>query len=267
LQEPIAASLAYGFQNHSDNAFWLVYDIGGGTFDAAVMHVRDGAIQVVNHRGDMNLGGKLIDWEVVEQVFVPALSSFSLANFRRGNDKWRAAFAKLKLHAEKAKIALTRDTTCEIAGEYICVDDSGEPVLLDVLITRSQLERLIEPYLVKTVNICRNVLKEKKLGSGDISKVVLVGGPTVTPLLRELLPDSKAGLGIPIDFSVDPLTVVAQGAALFAGGQRRPDVRAQAQAGEFALSLEQIIDVHDLSLEPGKAAGLCGFFFAIDAVA
>jgi molecular chaperone DnaK len=238
LQEPIAASLAYGFQNHSDNAFWLVYDIGGGTFDAAVMHVRDGAIQVVNHRGDMNLGGKLIDWEVVEQVFVPALSSFSLANFRRGNDKWRAAFAKLKLHAEKAKIALTRDTTCEIAGEYICVDDSGEPVLLDVLITRSQLERLIEPYLVKTVNICRNVLKEKKLGPGDISKVVLVGGPTVTPLFREVLPDTKDGLGIPIDFSVDPLTVVAQGAALFAGGQRRPEVRGPAPAGEFTLSLE-----------------------------
>ena len=96
----------------------------------------------------------------------------------------------------------------------------------------------MEPHLVKTINICRKLLKEQKLGPGDISKVVLVGGPTVTPLLRELLPDSKAGLGIPIDFSVDPLTVVAQGAALFAGGQRRPDVRAKAQAGEFALSLE-----------------------------
>ena len=238
LQEPIAASLAYGFQNHSDNAFWLVYDIGGGTFDAAVMHVHDGAIQVVNHGGDMNLGGKLIDWDVVEQILVPTLSSFSLSNFHRGSEKWRAAFAKLKLYAEKAKIALTRDHTYELAGEFICVDDSGEPVLLDVIITRSQLERLMEPHLVKTINICRKVLQEQKLGPGDISRVVLVGGPTVTPLLRELLPDSEAGLGIPIDFSVDPLTVVAQGAALFAGGQRRPEVRAQAKAGEFTLSLE-----------------------------
>jgi molecular chaperone DnaK len=238
LQEPIAASLAYGFQSHRDNVFWLVYDIGGGTFDAAVMHVRDGAIQVVNHGGDKNLGGKLFDWDVVEQIFVPALSSFSLSNFYRGNDRWRAAFGKLKLHAEKAKIALTRDPTCEIASEFICVDDSGEPVLLDVVITRSQLEALIEPYLVKTINICRNVLKEQKLGPGDISKVVLVGGPTVTPLFREVLPDTKDGLGIPIDFSVDPLTVVAQGAALFAGGQRRPEVRGPAPAGEFTLSLE-----------------------------
>jgi molecular chaperone DnaK len=238
LQEPIAASLAYGFENHSDNAFWLVYDIGGGTFDAAVMHVHDGAIQVVNHGGDMNLGGKLIDWDVVEQAFVPALSSFSLSNFYRGNDKWRAAFGKLKLHAERAKIALTRDTTYEIAGEYICPDDSGEPVLLDIVITRSQLELLIEPHLVKTINICRNVLREHKLGPADISKIVLVGGPTVTPLLRQILPDRKAGLGIPIDFSVDPLTVVAQGAALFAAGQRKPSSAVRPRTGEFTLSLE-----------------------------
>jgi molecular chaperone DnaK len=238
LQEPIAASLAYGFENRSDNAFWLVYDIGGGTFDAAVMHVHDGAIHVVNHGGDMNLGGKLIDWDVVEQVFVPALSSFRLSNFYRGTDKWRTAFGKLKLHAERAKIALTRDTTYEIAGEYICPDDSGEPVLLDIVITRSQLELLIEPHLVKTINICRNVLKEQKLGPADISKIVLVGGPTVTPLLRQILPDRKAGLGIPIDFSVDPLTVVAQGAALFAAGQRKPSSAAQPRTGEFTLSLE-----------------------------
>ena len=84
------------------------------------MHVRDGAIQVVNHGGDMNLGGKLIDWEVVEQIFVPALSSFSLSNFYRGNDKWRAAFGKLKLHAEKAKIALTRDPTARsLASSFV----------------------------------------------------------------------------------------------------------------------------------------------------
>jgi len=238
LQEPIAASLAYGFQSRRDNVFWLVYDIGGGTFDAAVMHVRDGAIQVVNHGGDRNLGGKLIDWDVVEQIFVPALSSFSLSGFYRGNEKWRAAFGKLKLNAEKAKIALTRDASYEIAGEFICVDDSGEPVLLNAVVTRSQLERLIEPYLLKTINICRNILKEQKLGPGDISKVVLVGGPTVTPLFRQVLPDAKDGLGISIDFSVDPLTVVAQGAALFAAGQRRPEVRGPAPAGQFSLTLE-----------------------------
>lgn len=73
LQEPIAAALAYGFQSKSDKVFWLVYDFGGGTFDAAVMQVKEGEITVVNHMGDNHLGGKLIDWEVVDKIFTPEL--------------------------------------------------------------------------------------------------------------------------------------------------------------------------------------------------
>lgn len=239
LQEPVAAALAYGLQHEHDNAFWLVYDIGGGTFDAAVIHVRDGLIQVVDHGGDNDLGGKLIDWAIVEQLFVPALkSSFNLPDFRRGNKKWLSAFAKLKLQAEKAKIALSKDLSCEVAGEFICVNDSGEPVQLDVSVTRRDLERLIDPLLTKSLNICKSVLKEQHLGPSDISKVILVGGPTMTPYLRQVLPDTKHGLGIPIDFSVDPLTVVAQGAALFAGGQRTTRPSVSVRAGEYSLILE-----------------------------
>ena len=165
---------------------WLVYDIGGGTFDAAVIHVRDGIIQVVNHGGDNDLGGKLIDWAVVDQLFLPGLQkSFDLQDFRRGNKKWQSAFAKLKLQAEKAKIALSKDVSYEINGEFICVNDSGEPVQLDISVTRSELERLLAPLLAKSVNICRKVLEEQHLGAGDISKVILVGGPTVTPYIRQ----------------------------------------------------------------------------------
>jgi molecular chaperone DnaK len=239
LQEPVAAALAYGFQHEHKNVFWLVYDIGGGTFDAAVIHVRDGIIQVVNHGGDNDLGGKLIDWAVVDQLFVPVLQKgFNLQEFRRGNKKWLGAFAKLKLHAEKAKIALSKDVSYEINGEFICVNDSGEPVQLDVAVTRGELERLLAPLLTKSVNICRKVLEEQHLGAGDISKVILVGGPTVTPYLRQVLPDTKYGLGIPIDFSMDPLTVVAQGAALFAGAQKLARPSAPPKLGEFSLNLE-----------------------------
>jgi molecular chaperone DnaK len=239
LQEPVAAALAYGFQHEHDNVFWLVYDIGGGTFDAAVIHVRDGLIQVVNHGGDNDLGGKLIDWAIVEQLFVPALqSSFNFPDFRRGSKKWFAAFAKLKLQAENAKIALSKDLSWEVTGEFICLDDSGEPAQLDISVTRSELERLIDPLLAKSLNICKTMLKEQHMGPGDISKVILVGGPTVTPYLRQILPDPKHGLGIPIDFSVDPLTVVAQGAALFAGGQKPSRPSVLPRVGEFSLSLE-----------------------------
>jgi len=239
LQEPIAASLAYGFQRNQDNIFWLVYDLGGGTFDAAVMHIRDGVIQVVNHGGDNDLGGKLIDWDIVEQLFVPSLENFELPDFRRGNRRWIGALAKLKMHAERAKIALSRDGSYEIADEFICVDNSGTPVQLNVSVSRKEVERLIEPLVTRTVNICRRVLNEQKLGSGDISRILLVGGPTVTPYIREVLPDSGFGLGIPIDFSVDPLTVVAQGASIFAAGQKVPTVSTNSRSiGEFSVRLE-----------------------------
>lgn len=239
LQEPIAAALAYGFQSDRENVFWLVYDLGGGTFDAAVIHVRDGLIQVVNHGGDNDLGGKLIDWAIVEQIFVPRIQKENrLSEFKRDNPKWRSAFAKLKHWAEKAKIALSKDPSFELTEEFICISDAGSPVQLDCGITRAQVEALFHPYLAKTVNICRRVLAEKKLSAADIERVLLVGGPTYMPYLRQVLADPREGIGIPVEFGVDPLTVVAQGAALFAGGQRLSRRKSAPEVGKYSLELE-----------------------------
>jgi len=85
LQEPIAASLAYGFQSKNDKVFWLVYDFGGGTFDAALIQLRDGLFRVVHHQGDNFLGGKDLDWRIVEEIVVPqVLKQHKLENFSRG---------------------------------------------------------------------------------------------------------------------------------------------------------------------------------------
>ena len=239
LQEPIAAALAYGFQTDRENAFWLVYDFGGGTFDAAVIHVRDGMIQVVNHGGDNDLGGKLIDWAIVDQIFVPAiLQEHRLSNFDRNNEKWRSAFAKLKNWAERAKISLSKDQNFDLVGEFVGISDDGKPVQLDCAVSRAQVEALLQPHLAKTINICRRVLAEKKLSARDIERVLLVGGPTYMPYLRQVLPDEKLGLGIPLEFGIDPLTVVAQGAALFAGGQILTKVKSAPEAGEYSLELD-----------------------------
>ena len=239
LQEPIAAALAYGFQSDRENVFWLVYDFGGGTFDAAVIHVRDGLIQVVNHGGDNDLGGKLIDWAIVEHIFLPKiLKEFQLSDFNRNNPKWRGAFAKLKHWAEKAKIALSKDQGFDLPEEFICISDGGTPVQLECAVSRAQVETLLHPHLAKTINICRRVLTEKKLGAVDIERILLVGGPTYMPYLRQMLPDAKDGLGIPLEFGIDPLTVVAQGAALFAGGQKLTKTKAAPQAGSYSLELE-----------------------------
>jgi molecular chaperone DnaK len=261
LQEPVAAALAYGFQSESDNVFWLVYDLGGGTFDAAIIQVRDGVIQVVNHDGDNQLGGKLIDWEIVGQLLIPSLTAnYRLSDFRRGNTKWIAAIAKLKQHAEKAKIQLSRDETAEIIIDYLCEDDLGKPVRFDYELKKKDLERLMEPLILRSINICKKVLQEKRLGVGNIERLLLVGGPTMAPCVRDLIADRNKGLGIPLEFGMDPLTVVAKGAAIFAGTQRIEGISPHpVMSGQFAVELEyKPVGADTEPLVGGRVTGVTG---------
>jgi len=237
LQEPVAAALAYGFHRRDQHGFWIVYDFGGGTFDVAVVQSRDGILQVVNHGGDNHLGSKLIDWALVEQILIPALlREYPLADFRRGNPKWKSAIARLKLAAEEAKVRLSRQDAAEIQLEALCQDDRGLPVDFCFDLKQADLVRLAEPLIRQSVHICRRVLEEKRLAPGDIEKMVLVGGPTNAPYLRDLL---TAELEIALDCSVDPLTVVARGAAVFAAGQKLPMEAGQYnETDEYSLELD-----------------------------
>ena len=233
IMEPTAAAMAHAFQSSVDKVFWLVYDFGGGTFDAAVIQIREGTFRIVNHAGDNHLGGKLIDWEIVEKLLAPAvMKDFSLTDFTRGNPKWRKAFAKLKWAAEESKIRLSQSETSTITIDYLCNDDRGEPVAFEYDLRRGEVARLAESYIQRTINISRQALAEKRLGTADIQKVVLVGGPTLAPYVRLHLSDPNQGLGIPLDFSIDPLTVVAQGAAIFAGTQRLEGVIVPVEEGQ-----------------------------------
>ena len=241
IMEPTAAAMAHAFQTRVDKVFWLVYDFGGGTFDAAVIQIREGTFRIVNHSGDNHLGGKLIDWEIVERLLAPAAArDHSLGDFSRSNPKWRKAFAKLKQAAEEAKIRLSQDDSVQIFLDYLCNDDHNEPVAFDYELHRADVARLAEPFIQRTINISRQALAEKRLSIGDIQKVVLVGGPTLAPYVRDHLEDARQGLGIPLDFSIDPLTVVAQGAAIFAGTQRLEGVAmtAEEQKTTFQIELE-----------------------------
>ncbi|MFZ5517081.1 MAG: Hsp70 family protein [Candidatus Zhuqueibacterota bacterium] len=240
LQEPVAAAMAYGFQSTSDKVFWLVYDFGGGTFDAAIIQVRDGVIEVVNHGGDNQMGGKLIDWSIVDELLIPAVvKEYKLKEFHRGNPKWAGAFAKLKSHAEEAKKRVSRQESSGITIDFLCNGEDGHPIQFEYDLLQKDVARLAEPFFLGSIRICKKVLTEKRLGVGNIEKVLLVGGPTLMPSLRELLNDREKGLGIPLDYSIDPLTVVARGAAVFAGTKRMDGVFIPSvQTGQFALELE-----------------------------
>jgi len=237
LQEPVAAALAYGFQSASNKVFWLVYDFGGGTFDAAVIQVRDGVIQVVNHAGDNYLGGKNIDWDIVEKLLVPQLATERrLSNFNRTNPHWRAAFAKLKYHAEEAKIQVSRTKKpMELWIEDLCADDAGDSIDFEFVLTPSALDVVLEPWIEQSLSLCRKTLNEKGLSGGDIEKVIFVGGSSLFPRVQERV---VADLGTAVEFSIDPITVVARGAAVFAGSQRLEAPAPPVTAGTYSLHLE-----------------------------
>lgn len=218
LQEPVAAALAYGFDRLDARAHWLVFDFGGGTFDSALIRAQDGSLLVANHEGDNFLGGSDLDWHVVEQLLLPRIQAeFKAPGFRRGEARHRHDFLRLKAAAETAKIDLSRAerTLLEITLRSLGTD----PVHFETELTRAELARVCEPLVRKAACIARRTLSARGLAASAVEKLILVGGPTLAPWFREIL---ASELPIPADISVDPLTVVARGAALFASAQPLP---------------------------------------------
>lgn len=219
LQEPIAAAMAYGFMN-AKNENWIIYDLGGGTFDVALISSKEGALSVLSHNGDNFLGGKDFDWLVVDKIIVPAiLEKHEIEDFNRGNPKFQSVFAKLKYIAENAKMYLSQYEKTNLEIEGIGDDESGNEIYVTVELTRKRFEQLIKPEVDKTIELTKDVIKESGVKQSTIHKIVLVGGSAQIPYIKDrLIREFK----ITIDSSVDPLTVVARGACIFATSQRIP---------------------------------------------
>ena len=237
LQEPIAAAMAYGL-NSSENQNWLVYDLGGGTFDVALISSKDGILTVLGQNGDNHLGGKDFDLLLVDEVIKPAIANkYGLKEFDRNNDKYKALFARLKAKAETAKIELSQydNVTIEI-DDIIEADDQELFVSIDF--SRKQFEELIKPSVRKTLDLAQKTLKESGVKPSSIAKIILVGGPTQIPYIRESL---KQVFNCDIDTSVDPLTVVAHGACVYGLSQRIPqellEENHKSSVGEHKLEL------------------------------
>jgi len=219
LQEPIAAAVSYGFMN-AKNENWLIYDLGGGTFDVALISCKDGMLSVLGHNGDNFLGGKNIDWDIVENIIVPKiLEKYKLTNFTRKNHKYSNIFPRLKYYAESAKIELSQFKKTTIEIEEIGRDELNKKIELSIDFSRQEFEKLICPIIDRTIDLTKETLKESGIKASLVKRIILVGGPTQMPYLQERLEDE---LGIKVDSSVDPLTVVARGACVFAMGQKIP---------------------------------------------
>ena len=207
INEPTAAALAYGLDKQKTGTI-AVYDLGGGTFDISILEIGDGVFEVKSTNGDTFLGGEDFDMRLVNYL-ADEFQKEQGINLR--NDK--LALQRLKEAAEKAKIELSSTTQTEINLPFITADQSG-PKHLTMKLTRAKFEALVDDLVQKTVDPCRQALKDAGLSAAEINEVVLVGGMTRMPKVQEVV---KQLFGKEPHKGVNPDEVVAIGAAIQAG--------------------------------------------------
>ena len=216
LQEPIAAAMAYGLSVENKNGYWLVFDFGGGTFDAALLRVEDGVMQVFDTEGDNYLGGKNLDYAIVDEIIIPYLKeNYTIDNILADDTKKQILRDAMKFYAEQAKNQLSFKDKCDITSQLdeFGTDDDDNDIELDMIITQEQLKAVVEPIFQKAVDICKDILQRNNLKGTQLDSLILVGGPTYSPVVRQML---KEQITPNVDTSIDPMTAVAKGAALFA---------------------------------------------------
>lgn len=217
LQEPVAAATAYGLTAKDKDSFWLVFDFGGGTFDAALVKSEEGILSVKDTDGDNWLGGKNLDEAIVDQILLPELiNKFSIDSIISNPEKREMLRNALKGFAEEAKNQLSfkdKHNVYADDNDLRFQDDNGEDPIINLWIEQRQLENVVSPFFQKAIDITKELLKRNNLKGSDLGALILVGGPTYSPILRRML---KEQVTEKVDISVDPMTVVAKGAALFA---------------------------------------------------
>ena len=246
LQEPIAASIAYGMKAGSANGYWLVFDFGGGTFDAALMHVEEGIMKVVDTDGDNHLGGKNLDNAIVDQLLIPELEKQCELKHTLQNEGIKKLLQEaLKKYAEEAKITLSSKEKWSLFIDDLGEDDDGEEIQADLDITLKQYEQVCAPIFQRAIDIVKNVLLRNNLTGRDLESLILVGGPTFQQTLRRMLNEQ---ITEKVDTSIDPMTAVSRGASLFASTKDIPRELQKRDSSKAQLSLkypETTVEVYE----------------------
>jgi molecular chaperone DnaK len=207
VNEPTAAALAYGLDKKEDETI-AVFDFGGGTFDISILEVGTGVVEVKSTNGDTHLGGDDLDQVIIEWME---------EEFKKDQgvdlSKDRMAVQRLKEAAEKAKMELSSTVETDINLPFITADSAG-PKHLNLRLSRSKFEQMIEPFVQRTLEPCRQALKDAGLEAKNVDEVILVGGSTRIPMVQKLVTDF---FGKEPNKGVNPDEVVAIGAAVQAG--------------------------------------------------
>lgn len=206
INEPTAASLAFGLDKVQSDLKIMVFDFGGGTLDVTIMEMGGGVFEVKSTSGDTQLGGTDMD-NILIDYLVNEFRNQSGIDVK--NDK--AAMMRIREAAEKAKIELSNIVTTEINLPFLAYDQSTGPKNFAIPLNRAKLEELLRPVVERCRNPMLQAIKDAKLSATDIDKIVLVGGPTRMPIVREFV---KSVMNKEPERGVDPMEAVALGAAI-----------------------------------------------------
>lgn len=225
LQEPIAASLAYANMKKSTemkNGQWLVYDLGGGTFDVALIRIKDGEMKILDHEGDNFLGGADFDNLIVEKFVIPNIcKKYQFTNLenemKSASGRLNAKYYVLLRRSEEAKIMLSSKTSAEIVVDGF-EDENGVDVDIELVITRSEFNELIKNHIDGTVDMIKKIITRNSLQPNDLQFVLMVGGSTYIPFVRNRVEEV---LQIKSNCEIDPTTAVAVGAAYYAATKQK----------------------------------------------
>jgi len=209
INEPTAASLAFGLDKTKQDMKIMVFDFGGGTLDVTIMEMGGGVFEVMSTSGDTQLGGTDMDKVVIDHI---------VETFRKNTgidlSKDNAAMVRVREAAERAKIELSSVMETEVNLPFVSYDQTSGPKNLEMKLTRSKLEELINPIVERCRPSVTKALEDAKLSPSDVSKIVLVGGPTRIPLVRRFV---ASVMGKEPESGVDPMEAVALGAGIQAG--------------------------------------------------
>lgn len=214
LEEPVAACLAYNMEAQQKKGTWLVFDFGGGTFDAALVKKdNDGMMKIVDTGGDNEMGGKDLDLAIVDKLILPYLCS----NYNLSSYKSEFLRSVIKGFAEESKLELSFQQSTDLLktypGDIDLKDDDGKDLCLNIDFSQDILHTILEPIHQRAIDLALKVLEKNNLHKNDLDAIILVGGPTLSPVFQKMI---KAQISDKIDTSINPMTIVAKGAALFA---------------------------------------------------
>ena len=225
LQEPIAASLAYANMkktNDLTDGQWLVYDLGGGTFDVALVKIADGEMKIIDHEGNNFLGGADFDQLIVEKLIIPKLNAeYTFENLeddlKSASGKYNAKYYVLLHRAEEAKIRLSAVSSAEIVVDGF-EDEKGNDVDMEISITRTEFNEIIKSSIDETIEMIKKILTRNSLTAIDLQFTLMVGGSTYIPYVRQRVEEI---LQVPVNCEIDPTTAIAIGAAYYAATKQK----------------------------------------------